>query len=389
MNPSARLQAAINVLDRIYLGEAVEKALTGWARSSRYAGSGDRAAVRDHVFDALRCKRSFAALGGADTGRGLILGGLRVAGDDVSTMFTGLGHSPATLTEDEIAHLATLPDLSDLAALDCPDWLAPALRDSLGGDFEPVMDALRRRAPIHLRVNTLLATLAQAQAALSAEGIMTTPHPLVKTALEVTENARKIRNSAAFVDGLVELQDAASQAIIAALPIQPEMRVLDYCAGGGGKALARAALGAKVTAHDISVARMADVPERAERANVYITCVTSDALPALPGFEMVLIDAPCSGSGSWRRAPAAKWALTPERLAELMALQAQILDEAAHFVAPGGSLAYATCSLLSGENSEQVQLFIARHPSWNLNFQQRFTPLDGGDGFYVAHLTRD
>ena len=223
MTPAARLSAAIDLLDRILAGEAAEKALTTWGRGARYAGSGDRAAVRDLVFDALRCRRSFGHLGGGDTGRGLILGGLRDRGGDVAALFTGIGHAPAPPGPHEGP-----PDPPEgLVALDCPDWLAPQLHDSLGDDFAPVMQALRHRAPLHLRVNLRRTTRDSAQAALGAEGIVTRPHPLSPAALEVTEGARRVQASQPYADGRVEIQDAASQAVADSLPIAPGARVLD------------------------------------------------------------------------------------------------------------------------------------------------------------------
>ena len=383
MTPQARLSAAIDVLDRILAGGAAEQALTNWGRASRFAGSGDRAAVRDLVFDALRCKRSYAALGGGLSGRGLVLGGLRVRGLDPAEWFTGIGHAPATLSDADAGHS---PEGN--VALDCPDWLAPQLQAALAEDFAPVMQALRHRAPVFLRVNLAKATVAQAQAALAAEGILCTLHQLAKTALEVTENARKIQNSQAYLDGLVELQDAASQAVIAALPLADGQRVLDYCSGGGGKALAMAAQArVKLVAHDADPRRMRDIPARATRAGVKISISESSAIGT--GYDLILMDVPCSGSGSWRRDPQGKWALTGARLAALCEIQAEIMDTAARLLAPNGTLAYATCSMLTAENEAQIAAFLARHPGWKNPLQQRFSPLQGADGFFVALLTRE
>lgn len=386
MTPAARLSAAIGILDRILGGAPAEQALTNWGRASRFAGSGDRAAVRDLVFDALRCRRSFARVGGAETGRGLVLGGLRMAGQEVAELFTGEGHAPAPPAGSELKPQAP----SELEALDCPDWLAPALRDSLGADFAPVMEALRHRAPVFLRVNLARTHRAAAAAELAAEGIATQPHPLAETALEVTENPRRLQASAAYREGRVELQDAASQAIVAALPLAPGDRVLDYCAGGGGKSLAMAARAPiDLSAHDADPRRMRDLPERAARAGVEVRRLAPGD-PARRGpFDLVLADVPCSGSGSWRRAPEGKWSLTPERLAELRAIQSTILDEVAPLVRPGGHLAYATCSLLASENAGQTDAFLERSPGWTRVHQLRLTPLNGGDGFFLDLLQRN
>jgi 16S rRNA (cytosine967-C5)-methyltransferase len=383
MTPAARLSAAIEVLDRWLAGAPAEKALTNWARASRYAGSKDREAVRDLVFEAIRCRRSHAALGGAETGRGLILGGLRERGEDAEALLTGQGHAPAQLTAAERAGGA--PPEGE-AALDCPGWLAGDLRASLGAAFAPAMAALRRRAPVHLRVNLAKADRDRAAARLTAEGVGTRPHPLSPAALEVVSGARRVQATAAWAEGWIELQDAASQAVADTLPLVPGGRVLDFCAGGGGKTLALAARGAApLFAWDADPGRMRDLPARAARAGAAVT-VLADPAAAAP-YDLVLCDVPCSGSGAWRRSPEAKWRLDRAGLDRLRATQAAILDAAAPLVAPGGTLAYATCSLLDAENGAQVAAFLARSPGWRLALQRVLTPLDGGDGFFVAHLT--
>lgn len=393
MTPAARVAAAIGLLDAILAGAPAEQALTSWARGHRFAGSGDRAAIRDLVFDALRCRRSFAAMGGAGaaapTGRQLMLGALRAAGADPAAVFTGAGHAPPAPDPAELAGLPGPGDLPELVALDCPDWLAPALRTSLGAEFAAVMAALRRRAPVFLRVNLARATRAAAQAALAAEGIGTRPHPLAATALEVVENARMLRGSAAYRDGRVELQDAASQAVVEALPLRDGLRVLDHCAGGGGKTLAMAGLcRGRFAAHDADPGRMRDLPARAARAGVRVTRLATAGLARAAPWDLVLLDVPCSGSGAWRRSPEGKWALTPARLAELCATQRRLLAAGRDLVAPGGHLAYVTCSLLDCENAAQIADFLEENPGWRQVSGRRLTPLDGGDGFYLAVLTR-
>ena len=381
MTPAARIAAAIEVMDRVLAGAAVEPVLTNWGRANRFAGSGDRRAIRDLVYDALRCQRSFAALGGGMTGRGLMLGLLRSTGSDPAEFFTGIGHAPSVLGPQDQGRQP-----QGAEALDVPDWLFAPLQSALGDNCATILQVMRQRAPTFLRVN--LARIARTEAArqLAAEGIGTAPHDKVSSALQVTENARKIQMSLAYQTGLVELQDAASQAVVAFLDLRPEMRVLDYCAGGGGKTLAMAALGLKPDAHDISLARMKDLPARAARAGAQIRIVENPAKTA--PYDLILIDAPCSGSGSWRRDPQGKWALTPERLAELQRIQAEILPRVVPLLAAGGSIAYATCSLLCEENEDQVAHFRALHPEFSLQAQSRFSPLDGGDGFFAAMLTR-
>ena len=187
------------------------------------------------------------------------------------------------------------------------------------------------------------------------------------------------------MDGFVELQDASSQAVVDALP--QASRVLDYCAGGGGKALAIAARGADaVFAHDVDPARMRDLPLRSARAEAEITELATGDLAASGPYDLVLVDAPCSGSGSWRRAPEAKWNLTAESLEKTKQLQDDILDAAIQLVSQGGVLAYATCSILREENEERVQAFLERHEGWECKWEKTFAVTEAGDGFYTAHL---
>lgn len=385
MTPAARVQASIEILDQILDGAPVEKALTGWARRSRFAGSKDRAAVRDHVFTALRCKRSFAALGGAETGRGLMIGAMRAAGQAPDTLFTGERHAPAPIEASELGRgFVSLAEQFDI-----PDWLWPRFSASLGDAATEAAAALQSRAQVHLRVNLRKTDVDGATRALEADVVQTELHPACETALAVIEGARKVAQSRAYLEGLVELQDAASQAVVAALPLKPGLRVLDYCAGGGGKSLALAAhQGVEVFAHDINPKRMQDLPNRADRAGVRVTCVETAELAGFAPFDIVLVDAPCSGSGSWRRAPAGKWALTEERLIELTKLQRAILGEVAPLVHPEGLLAYATCSMLQDENTQVIGSFVSENPDWTAKLQRNWRVTDGVDGFFTAHLIR-
>lgn len=381
MQHNARIAAAIDLLDAILHGDPAERALTTWARTHRFAGSGDRAAIRDLVFNALRRKRSYAWRGGAETGRGLMLGALAHDPNQLEAVFTGEGHAPSRLSVAELSALRDLEDAPRAVQRDCPDWLLAHLEDAYPERVDAMLSALQDRAPVFLRVNRQKNTREKAQALLAEEGVEARPHPLADAALEVTQHARRVRNTRAYLDGVVELQDVASQAVVdACLPFVEEGNVLDYCAGGGGKALALAAAGLEVTAHDAHPQRMSDLPARAKRAGTPIPIVTR--VQGL--FDLVLCDAPCSGSGAWRRQPEGKWALTEARLRELTTLQDDILDTAQHFVRSGGALAYATCSLLPEENTARVSQFLARHPAWQVVFRQQWTPLDGGDGFFLA-----
>lgn len=383
MTPGARIQAAIECLDEIAGGAAAEKVLTGWARRSRFAGSKDRAAVRDHVYDVLRRRRSAGAWGGGDSGRALMLGLMRMQGADTGTLFSGDGYGPAALSPEEQA----LPEAG--AMVDLPEWLIPALRADLGEGFDEMARAMVARAPVFLRVNQRKTDVNQAIESLSSSGVSAVERPELAGALEVVSGARQIGNAAAYRDGLVELQDLSSQAAMVTIPLRPGQRVLDYCAGGGGKTLALAGrCEARFFAHDANPGRMRDLPDRAARAGVEVKLLDSAGVTAEAPFDLVLCDVPCSGSGTWRRDPDGKWRFAPETLVSLIKIQSQILDEAEKFVTGAGVLAYATCSLLRAENDDQITAFIARHPGWQVGFQRQWSLSDGGDGFYVAHLTR-
>jgi 16S rRNA (cytosine967-C5)-methyltransferase len=249
---------------------------------------------------------------------------------------------------------------------------------------------------VFLRVNPARATRDAAADALGQSDIETTFIQGLNYGLQVVENARKITQSDAYLHGWVELQDASSQAVIEALQMPNEGRILDYCAGGGGKTLSLAAQvhhnkSVSVFAHDAARRRMADLPARAQRAGAAIKIYENPEKTA--PYALILTDVPCSGSGSWRRDPQGKWALTPARLMELQQIQAQIIDSAVAMLGQNGTLAYATCSVLRSENEEQITAALLRHPQLFCQSTQRFglgqsgdTPL--GDGFFLAVLRR-
>lgn len=384
MTPGARVAAAIDILDAIADGVAAEQALTRWSRASRFAGSKDRAAVRDHVFDALRHWRSDAVRGGGSSGRARMIGRCRAASIDPDTLFTGQGHAPATLSSAERTAGQRPKVVADL--WDMQPWLVPLFQASLGDDAERTALALTHRAPVCLRVNVAKTNPAAAQEALKAHGVLTESNPRSDTALTVVQGARQVRMSKPFQTGLVELQDASSQAAVQDLP--GPGRALDFCAGGGGKTLALAALGWDVTAHDIDPRRMADLPYRADRGGHRVTMRQGEELHDAGPYDLVLVDAPCSGSGTWRRTPEAKWALTQARLDELMAMQRSVLQQAADLVRSGGLLVYATCSVLRCENVEQIEIFAGRSSPFDIVRTQSWSVASQGDGFFAAYLTK-
>ncbi len=390
MTPGARLSAAIELLDAALAGAPAERELTRWARASRFAGSKDRAAVRDLVYDGLRRRRSLGWQGGGDSGRAILVA-LAAETDDPDTLFTGEGFDPPPVNDAERAALARdIAGAPEPVRLDYPDFLDAELRASLDADFEPILLAMQSRAPVHLRVNTLKTTADAATVVLARDGVQVARHPLARDALRVLENPRLVAASRAYTQGMVELQDASSQVVVETAGVRPGMTVLDYCAGGGGKTLALASAlqgRGRLMAWDINPRRMADLPERARRAGADIRILgDADCAALKPVCDLVLADAPCSGTGAWRRKPEGKWRLTPEALDAFPPLQDQILDKAAARVKPGGLLIYSTCSLLARENEARAAAFAARHPDWTADGTRRLSPLDGGDGFFIARF---
>jgi len=387
MTPAARIQSSIEILDTILSGMATEQALTRWARAHRFAGSKDRAAIRDLVFSTIRCRNSFAFLGGGFSGRSLMIGSIVAENADLSDVFNGVGYGPSVLTEAEHLAVKSTEDLPQLESVDLPDWIWEKFQEDLGNAAQETAEILRRRAPVFLRVNLKKCDRNGAINLLKGEGIEAKPHPLSEAALEVTKNPRRVALSSPYKSGFVELQDAASQAVCDFLAVPKSGSVLDYCAGGGGKSLAMAAkTDATIYAYDANSHRLSDLPERAERASIQLEILEN--IPDNSKFDLVFCDVPCSGSGSWRRSPDGKWNLTKTGLDDLTGVQLEILQSASVLVQENGELAYATCSLFDCENSALVKDFLSKNPEWSLISERRFGPAQGGDGFYVARMTR-
>lgn len=389
MTPAARINAAIELMDRIHAGELADRALADWGRKNRYAGSKDRRAIADIVYEVLRKMQSFASLGGGETGRALLIGYVRASGQDPATVFGVDRYAPSALTDGERSAGQSAQDLLHEGA-DFPEWLWPDLLRSHGDNAQDIARIMRDRAPVHLRVNLKRMNRDKAIAALADDRVIGQPLTLSPSALQVVEGARKIRNSRAYLNGDVELQDASSQAVADLVPLSKGETLLDFCAGAGGKVLAVAGRTAgKFFAHDVDPNRMKDLPVRAARAGVNITRVSLDEIKENQRFDTVLVDAPCSGSGSWRRDPQGKWLLTQDKLDQLLSLQMEVLDRAAQLVKPQGHLVYATCSLLDRENELQVEEFLTKNPEFSNSSEQHFTPLSDSDGFYCAVFRRD
>jgi len=429
MTPAARVAAAIEVLADVEARRrpAVD-ALKDWGLARRFAGSGDRAAVASLVYDALRRKSSSAWLMGEATPRAVAIGALKqLRGLDeagIAALFSGEGHAPTPLTEAERERLRSgdLSGAPDHVRGDYPEWLAAAFAESCGADAAAEGRALADRAPVDLRVNTLKGGRDRALAALSHLDAQPTPLSPVGIRVPLRPDGRGPALSAepAYVKGQVEVQDEGSQLAALLSGAKPEMQALDLCAGGGGKTLALAAMmenHGQIYATDDDGRRLTPIYDRLARAvvrNVQVRAPRGerDILSDLEGrCDVVLIDAPCTGSGAWRRNPDAKWRVRPGALEQRINDQNETLERAARYVKPGGHLVYVTCSLLKAENEDRIAAFLAAHDAFlpleaahwaaacglpalaaqasSLGAGFRLSPLRSGtDGFYVAPLTR-
>jgi len=388
MTPNARIASAILIIDSIIAGDPAEKVLTNWARKSRFAGSSDRSAVRDIVYDCLRSLNSFGTLGGNKTGRGVIVGYLLFSNKEPNLFFNGIGYGPSELTPSELSHIdLTQNESSPLEVLDFPDCLLDELKDSLGESFYSVNNTLKQRAPFYIRVNLSKATLDEVQLILRDEGIETDLDDACVTALKVLSNPRKVKQSDAYKAGLLDIQDLNSQISCRTIPLENGWKLLDFCAGGGGKSLALSdRFSGTIDAYDKDFLRMKDIPVRSDRAGVTINLLSNDDIRTVSSYDLVICDVPCTGSGAWRRNPDAKWTLTTDNYEALKKTQQEILDDASTLVSGNGVLVYMTCSLLKAENSDQVEAFLLRNSDWEVVFQESFPLSNSGDGFFVTHL---
>jgi 16S rRNA (cytosine967-C5)-methyltransferase len=400
MTPSARTQAAIEILGALeQTNRPADRFIRDWFRARRYAGSKDRAAVAERVFQVLRKRASLAWRMKSGDPRALMIAGVAEAGGDTAALFDGGKYGPAPLTDSERETLARPRERTPPLWVqgEFPEFLESELTRSLGSDLLDEMRAMGERAPIDLRANTLKASREDVLAELRGEGFAAEPTPYAPHGIRLREHAgaSALSRTRAFLDGRFEFQDEAAQIASLLCAAKPGERILDLAAGAGGKALAMAAEMQNrglILARDSDAARLAQLPPRATRAGVTIIREDGD-LSTLAKVDAVLVDAPCSGSGAWRRQPEQKWRLTPERLAQLQATQDQLLDEAAA-LAPA-RIVYATCSLLACENEDRVAAFLARHPEFRIapppgmgEFFRATPRTTGTDGFFTAVLAR-
>ncbi len=429
MRPGGRLKAAIEVLDEIFhRHRPAALALSEWGKAHRFAGSGDRAAIGNLVYDVLRRRQSLAAQMGHDTTRALVLAAApRALGlwpDDIVAAADGSEHAPSPLTPDEKEGLTRdLPADTPLhIQADIPEWLAPSFARAFGDKAASEGQALAQRAPVDLRVNALKADRDKALKALARFNAGPTPMSPVGVRIPPPEGSGRTPNVEAETGhgkGWWEVQDEASQLAALLAGAGPRQQVLDLCAGAGGKTLAIAAgmqNTGQIYAYDRDKIQLRPIFERLKRAgsrNVQVLMAGDEkALRELgPRFDVVFVDAPCTGSGVWRRRPDAKWRVKPQNLADRLKDQRDVLDLGATLVKPGGRIVYVTCSVLPEENRDQIAAFLESHPDFAIiPYRDRWravfdaeppTSADGSDdtllltparhstdGFFVAQLER-
>lgn len=385
MRDGARIAAAIGVLEEIETRhKPVRMALKNWGEGARYAGAKDRAFVSGLVLDALRRRRSLGWQVGDDSPRGVILGVLALVWrwplDRLAEAAAEEPHGPGALTSAETAGLANPRALDDAPSAvhgDYPDWLDAPFERAFGPARAEEAAALSARAPVDLRVNTLKSDRVRALKALETLGAA--PAGLLGNAIRVpapdaAERAPAVESAPEFAKGWFEVQDLGSQIAAAAAGAIKGKQALDLCAGGGGKTLALAAAmgnSGQLYAYDSEARRLADTVTRSQRAGVRNLQVRSplrpDALDGLEGrMDLVFVDAPCTGSGTWRRHPDAKWRLTAAQLERRIAEQDHVLAQAAVFVKPGGRLIYVTCSLLAEENEDRIAVLLAAQENFKV-----------------------
>jgi 16S rRNA (cytosine967-C5)-methyltransferase len=384
MTPAARLAGAIEVL------AAVEKerrpaaeALKSWGLAHRYAGSGDRAAIAGLVYDTLRRLTSSHWIMGADTPRAAVLGMLKrergMTADAIAKLADGSKYAPEALSDDERKRLdtATLDGAPAHIAVDYPAWLDSHLAKTFGDARAEEGAALASRAPLDLRVNTLKAAPEDAQESLADIA----PQPAqwspigLRIALAADAKSPAIHAEPAFLKGLVEVQDEGSQLAALFSGAKAGEQVIDLCAGAGGKTLALAAMmenKGQLFATDDDKRRLAPIHDRLARSgarNVQVRTpksVGTELDDLKSRMDIVVIDAPCTGTGAWRRNPDAKWRIRPGSLEQRLKDQIEVLDRAVPLLKAGGRIAYITCSVLDEENGAQVRAFLARHPDFAL-----------------------
>lgn len=384
MRFGGRIQAAIEILhDVIEQHTPATEALRDWGKAHRFAGSKDRAAIGGLVHDALRRKSSVAWRMNDDGARALVLGTLIWAwGESLEAIDTAIeedDHSPMPITPEEKAFLEGSRDLEtapEWIQADIPEWVWPSFENNYGENAVAEGQRLLKRPPLDLRVNKLKTTRAEALEELAEFNPVAcelSPNGIRIKAGTALDRLPNIQAEPVFLTGGIEIQDEGSQLVALLVDAQPGEKIFDYCAGGGGKTLALAgdmAGEGKIFAYDIDKRRLAPLYQRAQRAGAENVNMCPPPITKWgklkKKMDRVLIDAPCSGSGTWRRKPDAKWRLSPETLEVRLKEQHTVLNEAKIYVKPGGLMFYVTCSMFAEENEGQIYKFLDENPDYEL-----------------------
>ncbi|MDQ0317662.1 RsmB/NOP family class I SAM-dependent RNA methyltransferase [Amorphus orientalis] len=380
MRIGGRIQAAIEVLETVETQHRpIAEVLKDWGNAHRFAGSGDRAAIGNLVFDAVRWRSSSAWLMDQETARAIVLGTLAYRwGWNLETLADFMagdehGPEPPTAVERTLLSNASLDKAPAHIRADVPEWIEPQLRATFKEHWVDEAAALAARAPIDVRANSLKAGRDKVLKALDQFGAKATPWSPLGVRIGAGsdfDRSANVTNEPGYQKGWFEVQDEASQLAVLLAGAEPGEQVLDLCAGAGGKTLALAAEmnnRGQVHAYDRDKTRLKSIFDRLRRAgtrNVQVHSADSDLKGLLGKMDRVFVDAPCTGSGVWRRRPDTKWRLTPAALEARMMEQSQVLDEGARHVRPGGRLIYVTCSVFADENSGRIDSFLRRHPSF-------------------------
>lgn len=362
MKEAARIQTAIELTDEIFaFRQPADNTINVYFRTRRYIGSTDRRVISDLVWQTLRHYGRLSSLSAEKlTGRAAVMMMLFFQKRDPASFFNGEKYAPAPLSEAEKSFLKQLPGVLPPPVLECPEWLRNKI------DTADIV-AMTGEAPLDLRVNTLKSDRKHVLALLEQAGIQAQETPYSSSGIRIRERLN-VTSLPVFRDGLIEIQDEGSQIVSLLTRAEAGQTVIDWCAGAGGKTLAMSAMmRAKGTIYavDNDPKRMRDLPDRACRAAANNVIVLND-YNNLKMYDLVLVDAPCTGSGTWRRSADARWRITPQQSAGIIKTQREILDKACRFVKKGGKLFYITCSLDPAENENQVRAFLQSHNDFKL-----------------------
>lgn len=427
MTPAARTQAVIEILEEVLsVPRPADTITSAYFRARRFIGSKDRSAIGARLYAVMREYHRLGwwiARAGCDVNaRTLVIAAIAIGGGEeakgLNELFSGAKYAPAPMSKEE-RHLARElagqqlehPEMPLRERMECPEWAFAPLKEALNGTFETEMGSMMEQAPLDLRVNALKATRDETLARLKKDGFDAHAGKLSPLSIRVFGRPQ-IAQHALFRDGVIEIQDEGSQLVALVADAKPGEQVADFCAGAGGKTLA---LGAamnnrgRIVALDVLGGRLMRAKERFRRAglhNIETRALSSERDKFVKRheghFDLVLVDAPCSGTGTWRRDPDKRWRQLGPGISELVPLQRSILESAMRMVRPGGRLVYATCSLLPEENERQVENFLESHPDFSLRPAKQVLEIPGAsdnlnltpakhgtDGFFAAVMVRD